>query len=154
MIACFRLLTFSGGFRQMKYEKSCGAVILRRENNQCFTLLIQNKNGGHWAFPKGHTEGNETERETAMREVLEETGLDICIHTDFRFVIQYSPMPEVMKDVVYFLAEVSSAEVHCQEEEIEAACWLPLDEAEAKVTFPQDKSVMRAAAEYTKKHLL
>lgn len=137
----------------MKYEKSCGAVILRRENDAFLTLLIQNKNGGHWAFPKGHTEGSETERETAIREVREETGLSIAVNTDFRFVIQYSPAPNVSKDVVYFLSVITSSEVHCQEEEIAEARWVPLTEAEPQVTFPQDKSVIRAAAEYAEKYL-
>ncbi len=137
----------------MKLEKSCGSVILRRENEIFLTLLIQNKNGGHWAFPKGHVENNETEKETAVREVREETGLDICINTDFRFAIQYSPAPEVMKDVVYFLTVVNSAEVQRQVEEIDAICWVPLSEAEAKVTFAQDKRVIRAAAEYAEKYL-
>ena len=53
----------------MKREKSCGSVILRREGSRFLTLLVQNRNGGHWAFPKGHMEGEETEKETAVREV-------------------------------------------------------------------------------------
>lgn len=137
----------------MKYEKSCGSVLLRRENGIFLTLLIQNKNGGHWAFPKGHTEGGETEHETAIREVREETGLAITINTDFRCVIQYSPAPDITKDVVYFLSVINAAEVHCQEEEIAEARWVPLSEAEKQVTFPQDKSVIRAAAEYAEKYL-
>lgn len=137
----------------MKLEKSCGSVILRRENDTFLTLLVQNKNGGHWAFPKGHVEGDETEKETAIREVLEETGLTICINTDFRFVIQYSPRQGVIKDVVYFLSVVNSAEVRRQVEEIDAICWVDLSLAESKVTFGQDKKVIRAAVEYAQKYL-
>lgn len=137
----------------MKREKSCGSVILRREDSQFLTLLVQNRNGGHWAFPKGHMEGEETERETAVREVREETGLDIRINTDFRYVIQYSPKEDILKDVVYFLSVVNSAEVRRQEEEIDAVCWVELADAEAKVTFAQDKKVIRAAADYAKRYL-
>ena len=59
----------------MKMEKSCGAVVSRMTENGREILLIRHMNGGHWAFPKGHVEKDETEEQTARREILEETGL-------------------------------------------------------------------------------
>ena len=64
----------------MKKEKSCGAIVYR-EKDGVEILLIKHKNGGHWAFPKGHVENKETEEETALREIREETGLTL---TDYR----------------------------------------------------------------------
>ena len=58
----------------MKKVKSCGCIII--ENNK--VLLIQQKKG-NWGFPKGRVEKNETECETAIREVKEETNLDVKI---------------------------------------------------------------------------
>ena len=58
----------------MKKEKSCGAVVYRETGEQIEILLIRHKNGGHWAFPKGHVEKKETEEDTALREIREETG--------------------------------------------------------------------------------
>ena len=58
----------------MKKEKSCGAVVCRKGENGLEILLIQHKNGGHWAFPKGHVEKKETEEEPALREIKAETG--------------------------------------------------------------------------------
>ena len=55
----------------MKNEKACGAVIKNEEGK---ILLIFQQNG-FWGFPKGHVEEGETEPETAVREVFEETGL-------------------------------------------------------------------------------
>ena len=49
----------------MKKEKSCGAVVYRETGEQIEILLIRHKNGGHWAFPKGHVEKKETEEDTA-----------------------------------------------------------------------------------------
>ena len=59
----------------MKSEKSCGAIVLSPDNTNRKVLLIKHENGGHWAFPKGHVEEGETEVETALREIKEETGL-------------------------------------------------------------------------------
>ena len=90
----------------MKKEISCGAVIARQTENGREILLIRHVNGGHWAFPKGHMEGNETESETALREIREETGLTVTLDTGFRAVVTYSPKPGVMKDVIYFAAGI------------------------------------------------
>lgn len=58
----------------MKEEKSCGAVLLRWECNELEVLLVRHRNGSHWSFPKGHVEAGEQERQTALREIREETG--------------------------------------------------------------------------------
>ena len=57
--------------RAVKYEKSCGIVVLN--NNK---ILLLHYPSGHWDFPKGHVDGNETEQETAVRELVEETAID------------------------------------------------------------------------------
>ncbi len=137
----------------MQMEKSCGAIILRRENDRWKTLLVQNRNGGHWAFPKGHVEEGETEKQTAIREVREETGLVIEINTDFKMTTQYSPKKGVLKDVVYFLSVVNTEETHRQIEEIDAVKWFSLPRALSKVTFRRDREILEEAAEYAKLYL-
>ena len=52
----------------MKREKSCGAVVFREGAKGPEVLLIKHKNGGHWAFPKGHVEKKETEAQKAGEE--------------------------------------------------------------------------------------
>ena len=47
----------------MEKEKSCGAVIFRKQKSELEVLIIR-QNEGHWCFPKGHVEGKETEQET------------------------------------------------------------------------------------------
>ena len=63
----------------MKFEKCCGCIIL----NENKVLLVKH-NDGHWGFPKGHVEKDETELQTAIREVKEETNLDVEIQEDKR----------------------------------------------------------------------
>ena len=61
------------------YEKSCGAVVFYNGKSNTRILLVKNNNGRYWSFPKGHIEIGETEKETAVREIKEETSLEVEI---------------------------------------------------------------------------
>ena len=91
----------------MKHEKSCGAICYTREEGAPRVLVICHRYGGHWAFPKGHVEAGESEEETAMREVREETGAQVRVRPGYREVTTYSPAKGVTKDVVFFVAEIT-----------------------------------------------
>lgn len=123
-------------------EKSCGALVYRAQDDKIELLLIKNKNGGHWAFPKGHIEENETERQTAIREVKEETGYDICIEDKFRTSVNYKPKPDISKEVVYFLGSVCGGEMCPQEEEISCIEWVEIERAQRIVTFENDRKLI------------
>ena len=129
----------------MEYEKSCGAVVFRKYHGNTELLLIKHTSGGHWSFPKGHVEGAETEIQTALREVKEETGLDISIQDGFRQAVEYFPKPNVRKQVVYFLGEAQSVEFKMQEEEISRIIWTDIRKAYHMVTFKNDKNLILVA---------
>ena len=132
----------------MKHEKSCGAVVYRNIDEKYQLLLIKHKFGGHWSFPKGHVEKGENEFQTALREVKEETGLDITLKEGFRQCVEYFPKPHVKKLVVYFLGEAAAdAVVHFQKEEVSETTWADLDSAFRMVTFKNDRSLIQHAKE-------
>lgn len=81
----------------MKHEKSCGAICYTREEGAPRVLVICHRYGGHWAFPKGHVEAGESEEETAMREVREETGAQVRVRPGYREVTTYSPAKGVTR---------------------------------------------------------
>jgi 8-oxo-dGTP pyrophosphatase MutT (NUDIX family) len=141
----------------MRTEKSCGAVVFRTIEDKTEILLIRHVNGGHWAFPKGHVEKGETEEQTALREILEETGLAVVLDNRYRQVVSYSPKKDVIKDVVYFVAcAAADSETVRQESEISRIRWVDADDAVGYVSFDNDKKVMMGAIEhymnnYTKK---
>lgn len=129
------------------FEKSCGALVIRRDavTGQFYILMIRHRPGGYRSFPKGHVERGETERETALREVLEETSVHITIVPDFRHVVYYTPAPGVEKEVVYFLGRTEQVYVHPQRGEVAQVEWVPLDRAESFLTHENDKKVLSAA---------
>ena len=129
------------------YEKSCGAIVIYKQGNRCKILLVRNHNGRNYSFPKGHVELGETEEETAIREVKEETGLDITIIPSFREVADYCPFGKIRKRVVFFMAQTMSDKVHIQEEEIDSYIWVDLDEAHHRCTYDNDLRVIRKARE-------
>ena len=128
----------------MKREKSCGAVIFCGENTSR-NYLILTSTLGHTTLCKGHVEGEETEHETAVREIMEETGLTVDFVDGFREVITYSPRPGRVKDVVFFLARLSGGTLACQPEEVAEARFLPLEEALAALTHDSDRDTLQKA---------
>ena len=131
----------------MQYEKSCGAIVYRKFHGTTELLLIKNQNGGHghWSFPKGHMEAGETEADTAVREIKEETGIDVLLDTSFRQVITYTPKKDITKDVVYFLAKATSYDYTPQEEEIARIKWVEINHASTILTYDNDRQLVTQA---------
>lgn len=129
----------------MTFEKSCGAIVFRKFHGNTEVLLIKHVNGGHWSFPKGHVELQETETETAIREIKEETGIDVIIDSTFREVISYSPKKDTKKDVVYFLAKAKNFDVTPQHEEISQIKWAEINLASTFLTYDKDKKLVNKA---------
>lgn len=139
----------------LKQEKSCGALVLCRKGERLSLLVLRHRNGSTWAFPKGHVEGHETEVQTALREVREETGLNIRLLPGFRESVFYFPKPHVRKQVVYFLGVAScDAPVQCQEEEISEIKWVDLSQAQNVVAFRNNKRLVKRAKRYLSKECL
>lgn len=125
-------------------EESFGVVPLKLEGEVWMVFLILHKQGRHWGFPKGKKQNGEDAKTSAIRELKEETNLDIV-----RF-IQETPFIEnylfrkkgkkILKTVHYFPAVVSG-ELKLQPEEIRDGKWLPLKEAHQQLSFKEARSI-------------
>ena len=129
-----------------KQEKSCGTIIVRSTGKNKEVLLIRNKNGGHWSFPKGHMEKGESERETAIREVFEEAGFTPCLEDTFREELHYRMSPVGEKTVVLFLAEYDG-NIRVRADEIRAYAWADYDKAEKMLDHENVSRVLKRAHE-------
>ncbi len=137
----------------MKQEKSCGAVVYIRERGKIRYLLVKNLSGCY-GFPKGHVEAGETEQETACREILEETGLEVSFAEGFRAVDAYDiPWLRVSKQVVYFLAEAKSSDYRFQKSEISGGGLYSFEKATDLLRFAGAKGILREAHTFLSKIL-
>ena len=118
-------------------EVSAGVVVFKND----LVLIIKHKNG-HIDFPKGHVEGNETLKETAIREVFEETGIKCRINSDDKYMITYSPKEGVIKDVYYFVGSYESGELKPQLEEVDYTKFVKIDEALKIITYDNSRGVL------------
>ena len=122
----------------MKKEKSCGCVIIN-ENDQ---VLLVHHNAGHWDFPKGHVEEGETEVQTAIREVKEETNIDVEVNEKYRYTVEYSPKEDVIKEVVFFLAKNISNKKVAQLEEVSEVKWFDYEDAIKTINYDTSKQIL------------
>jgi len=130
-------------------ERSAGAVLYRETKEGRLYLLLQN--GGRWDFPKGGVEKGESELQTVMREVEEETGLeDIHIVPGFRKVIEYFYRREgknIHKQVVYRLAVTAEDNVKISFEH-QGFGWFPYQGALEKASYDNSKATLTEAEEF------
>ena len=125
-------------------ETSAGIVVFRKENSKIVFLLLHYPSG-HWDFVKGKMENDETTRQTAIRETLEETGIkDIEFVNDFEEWIEYNFQHQgelVHKKVVFYLAETKTRQVSISHEHLDYT-WMNYETALEKTTFENAKSVL------------
>jgi 8-oxo-dGTP pyrophosphatase MutT (NUDIX family) len=129
----------------MTLEKSCGAIVYRRHSGNIELLLIKHVNSGHWSFPKGHVEPDESETDTARREILEETGVEVIIDSSFRETVTYFPKKDTKKNVIYFLAKAKNHNFVKQDTEVEDIKWVDMGEVHNILTYENDKTIAEKA---------
>ena len=117
--------------------------------------MVQNLDG-IYGFPKGHMENDETESETALREVYEETNIEIALIDGFRKIDEYSvpKKDNTIKQVIYFLGEFQNQNVVYQSEELSGAYLLNYTEAISLLKYETLKCILIEADNYIRKNIL
>lgn len=129
-------------------EKSCGIIPVKFRKGTPVYLLIQH-NVGHWGLPKGHKNPGETDKETAKRELAEETGLELRKIFKTPFVEKYlyrRSGKTFSKKVVYYIGLVKPGKVKMQKEEIKSYAWLNLKAAIHKLNYPEMRGIISQAS--------
>lgn len=133
----------------MTYEKSCGGIIYTEEDGVRRYLIIESI-GGAYGFPKGHMEGNETEVETALREIGEEVGIHPTLIEDFKLTDEY-PLPGkegVGKQITYFVGTYADQEIIPLESELVNATLMTYEEAMNVFQFESSKRLLEEAERF------
>ncbi len=135
----------------MQKDTSFGLVPMYRDGDKIEFLLTQHILG-HWAFPKGHAEKEESPLETAQREFEEETGImQYRVDESIIFQEEYYPQQDgqtLHKTVTYYPAWVGDKKVKTQESEVADYGWFEYKQAMKKITFSGSKKILREVKKY------
>jgi len=102
-----------------------------------------------WTLPKGTPNAGETREQTAIREVAEETGLEVRI-TDALDSIEYwfvQRGTRIHKTVHYFLMEPTGGDLSRHDHEFDQVRWIRFDQAASVLTFETERALVAKAAE-------
>jgi 8-oxo-dGTP pyrophosphatase MutT (NUDIX family) len=131
-------------------EVSAGGVLHRRKEQGVEILLAARRTRSGdlvWGLPKGLVEKGESPEDTAVREVLEETGFEGKLQ-DSLGEIGYWYVWEgirVRKTVHFFLMEAIGGDASRRDREMEDVAWFPLAEVEEAAGFASEKQVIARA---------
>ncbi|MEK7617370.1 MAG: NUDIX domain-containing protein [Patescibacteria group bacterium] len=132
----------------MKREFSAGGIVFNSKGQVLLTEHSQNK---HWSFPKGllsdHPE--QTMEESALREVKEEGGIEAEIvgKVGYNKYVYTLNGEKIFKVVTYFLMKYLSGDIKDHDWEVSDIGWFEVDDALKKLTFSQDKKLLKQAVE-------
>lgn len=125
-------------------RRSCGVIPYRMTEHGPEILLALQTNTA-WTFPKGHMEAFERERETALRELWEETGLTAELREDFRDMVEYPMRNGCLKQVVLFLGQ-ARGDIRVNQKELVECRWATIRDAKTLLQRNYDRILERISA--------
>jgi 8-oxo-dGTP pyrophosphatase MutT (NUDIX family) len=132
----------------MPTELSAGVIVFRNVDAHREYLLLRSAHG-HWEFPKGHLEADETWQQAAMRELAEESGItDALAIPGFARQIEYFFKEKkkglVEKTVAFLVAATKQSTTTISDEHTESA-FLPFDDALRQLSHSGTRGLLRDA---------
>ena len=135
---------------------AAGAIMYMIENGEPKYLILRSSHHGEWGPPKGHADEGETEIETAVREIFEETGIRRATFIPgFREVLTYKvdkKKKRLKKEVVFFLGEMPTDDVQISDEHTEAHL-ATMAEIEIMLSHDDLKEIIRRADTFVRAHM-
>jgi len=131
---------------------SAGGIVVRHESGQPWLVVgmrRRERDGRTWTLPKGTPNPGESREETALREVREETGLEVRItgpldSIEYWFVQSGT---RIHKTVHYYLMEPTGGALEGHDHEFHEVRWIPFDQAATMLTFETERALVARAAE-------
>lgn len=139
----------------MRQEKSSGAVIYYSDGGKIYFLLL--KYPTYWGFAKGWIEENESEEQAAIREIKEETSLQVSLIPGFRYEQKWffrMNGETIKKEASFFLAKVTWEEAGKTKisKEHDDFSWLEYDSAIKKMRVKDNKLMLASALKFIQEY--
>jgi 8-oxo-dGTP pyrophosphatase MutT (NUDIX family) len=124
---------------------------MRDDGNGREVLLCGRSSDRIWALPKGTPEPHETIEETALREVREETGVEVEPDGLIGEVKYWFSRPQdgvrYYKTVHHFLLRAVGGDPSLHDHEFDEVRWFPVQEALRLLTYRNEARILRQALE-------
>jgi 8-oxo-dGTP diphosphatase len=133
---------------QYSSEYSAGGVVYRPNGNSFDVALIYRTRHDDWSIPKGHIEAGESREQAALREIKEETGLDVRIVSPIGEAVYFFRKRGgdlVRKTVYHYLMEALTTELGKPNWEVTEARWVPITEARSLLSYEKDREMIDKA---------
>ena len=126
---------------------AAGGVVMRGAQDSLEVIVAGRESDRTWVFPKGTPDRGETIEETALREVREESGLDVDIvrpigTIDYWFAV---PGERVHKIVHFFLMTSSGGDTSRHDHEYDDVRWVPVADARRMLTYDTYRDMLDRA---------
>lgn len=128
---------------------SAGGVVYRRNGARVEVVLVARPKQQLWALPKGTPEPNESVEETAIREVSEETGLEVRVEGEIGSIEYWYAIAEehvrVRKVVHHYLMTAVGGDVARHDHEYDVVEWVEIQEALARMSYQNERRIVERA---------
>jgi 8-oxo-dGTP pyrophosphatase MutT (NUDIX family) len=131
---------------------SAGGIVVRHEAGRPQLVVgsrRRERDSRTWTLPKGTPDPGETIEQTALREVAEETGLEVRITGPLRSIEYWFVQSgtRIHKTVHYFLMEPTGGSLDRHDREFDEVRWIGFDEAARMLTFETERDLVAHAAD-------
>jgi 8-oxo-dGTP diphosphatase len=139
-----------------KAQVSAGGVVYRRRQQSLQIILISVGEHRRWQLPKGLLKKQESPEQAALREVQEETGVQATLlapidQIDYWYdAHSHSQRVRFHKVVYFYLLQYKSGSTKNHDQEVNEACWVEIDQAQAMLTFKNEQGIIAKAKEMIK----
>ncbi len=139
------------GTRERRVEQlvSAGGVVVQERDGRLQVVLCGHVAPEQWRLPKGTPNPGETLEQTALREVREETGLEVKLlapvdHISYWFVRPGDGV-RCFKTVHFFLMEPIGGSPESHDAEFDVVRWFPIEEAVTRLAFGEEARMVQEA---------
>ena len=137
---------------QTEEHFSAGGVVIRLDHGEVQVVLCGRNAPLLWCLPKGTPSEGETIQQTALREVREETGLDVVLRFEVGHIEYWfgKPSVRVHKRVYFYLMEPTGGTTERHDVEFDKVTWFPASKALEMLTYPNETFILGKAIEMVK----